>query len=118
MKMYAYTDPIFDSSKPELVTYEVIKETKCGYWVVPSWDYQLGGYQVRDENKKFVLKGNNGKRRCYDSIEAALEGYIHKKYRQVAILNGRLDFAKKMYKAANDLKNENLNAQKPAQNNA
>ena len=80
MRFYRFTDP-YDMGKLIPQTFELIKETKCGYWIGYEWD------------KKWVSKTAR-KRFAYPTIEEAKESYLQRKYRQVAILEVKLKKAK------------------------
>ena len=96
-----------DSATPELYRYNVdvrlqrypiIKETPYGWWIrVSYW---------QPDNKKWVSKTARGAW-AKDTPEKALESYIARKCRQIAILEEQLDnarawreLAKKMQKLA------------------
>ena len=74
-----------------LTEYEVIKETPKGYWI------------IADYSKKFVLKGNNGKRYAYDTIEAALKAFKLRTTRCVGILKSQLKAAQGYLDHANSI---------------
>lgn len=82
MFLYRYSDCLkvnsFIDSAPYLEKFEVIKETKCGYWI-HTWG----------QFKKWVpKKGKN--LYAWDTEEKALFNYIKRKERQVEILNSQL----------------------------
>lgn len=74
-----------------LKEYEVIKETPKGYWI------------MADYSKKFVLKGNNGKRYAYDTIEAALKAFKLRTTRCVGILKSQIKAAQGYLDYANSI---------------
>ena len=64
-----------------LKRYEVVKETPKGYWIM------VHGM------RKFVLKGSNGKRFAYETVEAALNAFKIRTTRCIGILTGQLKAA-------------------------
>lgn len=65
-----------------LQEYTLIKETPCGYWIKPVWDYN-------DDYKKWVSKTGR-KRIAYPTQEEALTSFMARKRRQIEILEGQL----------------------------
>jgi len=65
--------------------YKVVKETQCGYWIVPC--------KYAYDKPKFVLKVAR-KRYAYPTKELALESYIKRKKHQIAILESQLYLAR------------------------
>ena len=75
--------------------YNIEKETEKGYWI-----------NVYDK-RKFVLKGNEGKRFAYISKEYALKGFIKRKERQISINKCYIERAKLGIVLAEKLINKN-----------
>ena len=70
---YRYTTQYFHTHvRAALHTFKVIKETSCGYWVVPEWLY--ANATMENKYKRWVSK--DGRRRyCYPSKELAWGSY-------------------------------------------
>lgn len=65
-------------------TFEVIKETPCGYWIKLFW---------WDDDKKWVSKVAK-KRFAYPSEQEAMRSFKARKRRQIEILEGQLSNAR------------------------
>lgn len=113
MKLYRYKSRwnigIFSSLETVDVwceTYEVIKETPCGYWIS---DYKHHDPDKAIRNKytwtKWVSKDGK-KRYAYPTREEALHSFIIRKHRQIGHAERHLDFAKQSLKQAEHLKKE------------
>jgi hypothetical protein len=98
MKLYRYERAIrlgeYSEYKVDLVELEIIKETPKGYWV----KYYNG---VKD--KKFILKGNNGKRFAYETKEVALSAFKIRTKRSIGFCEQHLKDAKSYLSAANKI---------------
>lgn len=110
MKLYRYSSRWKISFWRDLETvdvwcdeYEVIKETRCGYWIA---DYPQKDPDKAIKDKwtwtKWVSKGGK-KRYAYPTKEEALESFIIRKHRQVGHARRHLDFAEKSLKQAEHL---------------
>jgi len=83
--------------KVEYDTYEVVKETPCGYWIVHEYDIPLYDYDIK---RRYFLKDHtrwvhkhSRKRYAYPTKKEALNSLIIRRTRQVDILKARLDQA-------------------------
>ena len=89
MKFYRYKNPPYISqySKSIIeVTFTLIKETPCGYWIVK--DYKGALFNI-DENKRWVSK--NGLRRwAYPTKLEAMVNFWHRKRKEIELLEYRL----------------------------
>lgn len=87
VQFFGYTDSLWTDGdcKPYLSTYLLVRETPKGYWLRNEHFY----------GDEFWVSKTSRKRRAYPTKEEALNGYLHRKRRQVLILNGRLSAAKK-----------------------
>jgi len=65
-----------------LQEYTLIKETPCGYWIKPVWDYD-------DYHKKWVSKTAR-KRFAYPTQEEAITSFMARKRRQIQIIESQL----------------------------
>lgn len=54
-----------------VIEYRVVKRTKAGFWISPTWD-------VKGRYKKFVLAGS-GRRHAYPTRQLARESFIIRK---------------------------------------
>ena len=59
-------------AKAQVDQFHLLRETRCGYWIVPAW--AMGYGLNRERHKKFVLK-NSRKRYAYPTIEEALVSF-------------------------------------------
>jgi len=95
MKLYKYTyqeiwENVNFKFSPILKSFEVIKETSCGYWI-----------KLNPKKNKFVLKkGTNIYART--SKEEAFEDFIIRKKKQIEILERNVEHLKKMLKKIKD----------------
>ena len=88
-KLYRYTNYLASAGVDEwgnslgsrqalyCIPYTIIKETKCGYWVM-------------DGRKRFVYKDARKKFACLDKL-TALESFIARKKRQIKILKAQIN---------------------------
>jgi hypothetical protein len=119
MTYYRYEDGINYNEESEigLWDYEVIKETKCGVWIrYPEKDRYLYNPIEYIQGKKFILERTilgNGfnttpirKRFAWPTKELALISYIARKEKQVAILEYKLENAKKFLIKAKEMQNK------------
>lgn len=83
--LYRYDMGIF-YDRLELRSFKVSKETPCGYWIL-----LYDGFT----DKKWVGKTTT-KRFAYTTPEDALVGFMYRKKRQIRLLNGQLELAKRM----------------------
>jgi len=95
--------------KVEYDTYEVVKETPCGYWIVHEYDIGPYEYEMKQEDpdvrslKKWVHK-HSRKRYAYPRKKEALGSLIARRTKQVSILKARLDQAQRELSIAKGLK--------------
>lgn len=84
-----------------LSSFRIIRETEKSYVI------RGDGWKNGKPKEKFVLKGK-GKRFAYDTIEAAKESYLIRKFRQIQHLEHQLKKAKAGEKAAEENKEQKL----------
>lgn len=99
MKLYKYIDTylILDEEgsrreKLELISFDVIKETKCGYWIMVNY------------KRKFITKTNKSskKRFAYTTKEEALNNFIKRKTRQLGFIKFQLNRIERALNFANN----------------
>jgi len=78
-----------------LMTFYVIKETRCGYWVVPSWQFPVSDPSsvVVKRHRKWIRKDSR-KRHCYPSKEEAWNSYMLRCSWRVEHLERQLKYAR------------------------
>jgi len=88
---YRYSDVLNESGL--IITcqvFQAIKETPCGYWVVPMHGVRLVGDLIARhmtqkagyDRPRFVLK-DSGKRYCYPDHKSAMQSYASRKRWQI-----------------------------------
>ena len=96
MKLYRYEErncPYFEL-KLDLMTFEVVKRTPCGYWI-GEVKYFFEDPVVKPNHKthRWVSK-NTHKCYAYATVKDALASFIARKKRQIKILENQLERAK------------------------
>ena len=83
--LYRYEDqPDWgDGNRVELLTFEVIRETKSGYWITD--------YRSRTKTRERWVSSESKNGYAFDSKEKAWKNYVARKEKQESILRGRLD---------------------------
>lgn len=103
MKFYRYERLAswfnFYPTELQLVEFDLVKETPCGYWIKQS------SWLFYDLPNKWVSKTGR-KRYAYPTKEEALKSFFFKKKRQIKILQTQLDFAKNDLKIAESMMNK------------
>lgn len=96
---YRLHDTLFaDGVHVQVETFEVIKETPSGYWVIPSvyaprW---LSPDELRKRKFAKWVSKTSRRRLCYPTLELAIDSYRHRKTSQVDRLKGQLEQAEKV----------------------
>ena len=87
--------------KVELREYKIIKFTPQGFWIyLDSWlDRYFITHPLFDRDKRFVLRDARKKFACLTKADA-LESFKARKRRQIQILEGQLEKAKRALKLA------------------
>ncbi len=87
MTLYRAEDN-FDNSVM-FIPYDVISETKCGYWIMacksPDW-----------KDKRHWVSGNSLKRFAYPTREEALTNYIKRKEKYISILKNKILYTEEL----------------------
>lgn len=65
----------FDVAKAEVETFSILRETRCGYWIVPSWADTYG--LNREKHKRWISKDSR-KRHAYPTMEEAVDSFRHR----------------------------------------
>lgn len=104
MRFYRYEEILYygDGCKLIIRTFDLIEETPCGYWIGKNIDDEFLLYH---EKKRWVSKTSR-KRFAYPTKKEALDNFIARKHRQIAILKARIREAKMALTVANDVKEE------------
>jgi hypothetical protein len=76
---YKYYD---GQTKPTLETYQIIKRTRCGVWI-----------SLKYKDNKFINLEAHKKWAC-ETKEEALDSFKRRKYRQLLIILGQLEYVK------------------------
>lgn len=87
----------------ELVKFKLIKKTPRGSWVQQVIGTAWDGSDVLSIRKRFVLDGEEGKRLCYATLEAALKSYKTRKRHQISRAKTSLELAEFMLKECEKL---------------
>lgn len=61
-------------SSVEVLKFEVIKETQCGYWFIPSWVFSIPASEI-ERYKRWVSKTAH-RRYAYPTIEESERAFI------------------------------------------
>jgi hypothetical protein len=88
MEFYRYEDIVYADIGVRINErkFKLLKETPCGYWILPDWGYN---YPESEEFKRWVSKVSK-KRFAYPTKEEALVSYMARKKRQIEILKSQL----------------------------
>lgn len=84
----------------ELRTFDVVKITPKGFWIIPVGEW-MGG------SRKWV-RTSSRKKYAHLSMEDALSGFLHRKRKQIRILEKQIERAKLAYGKANDMLHSTL----------
>ena len=88
---YRFDDSCYDSKKPVLRRFVVVRKTRCGAWVIPHYTYYRAAHRLEDRSAthlraefgaKFV-RYNARRRYCYPTVELAKDSYRIRKERQI-----------------------------------
>jgi len=100
MKLYRYIDGHWTmDKKPLLVELEIVRETKCGYWIREA---KRGEYLIHcnvGEKERWMSK----KGRYARTDPRALMDFLHRKRRQISILRLQLDRAQGAHYQAEEM---------------
>jgi len=115
MKLYRYYDVQYSAGCDEydndlgpgrvginLIEFEVIRETRCGFWIATKYCFNAPGEKIPRNCQKFVNMNANKKYAC-KTKEEAKESFIARKRRQIQILSCGIERAKKALIEANFL---------------
>jgi hypothetical protein len=115
MKLYRYYDVQYSAGIDEwdndlgpgrvgisLMEFEIIKETKCGVWILTGYCFTSPNESIPKEYQKFVNLNANKKYACRTKEEAK-ESFIARKKRQIRILSAQIERARKALVEANGI---------------
>lgn len=106
MKLYRYEDHMYSEvsidpegsesyysigPKVELSTYEVVRETPCGYWI------RSGNSGAFIHGPERWINKTTRKRYALPSKKEAMESFLHRKSKQISIISHQLDRAKRAH---------------------
>lgn len=101
MELYRYDQSAMSDKGYELRTFEVIKETPQGYWILEKRIYSFQIDMDDEEKKKWVSK-HGRKRFAFPTHKEALEHFQFRKRAQIRHLESQLHWAKMALKKANE----------------
>jgi hypothetical protein len=104
VKFYRYIDATY-CYKIMLEVLYLFKETPCGYWISTNRNYteeNEGKWFFNAEEKKRWVSKTSRKRYAYPTKKEAQTNYLHRKIREVEILEARFLRAKRFLAKAQD----------------
>jgi pyruvate/2-oxoacid:ferredoxin oxidoreductase beta subunit len=103
-EFYRYTDShdAYDYAHITLSIYILLRETNCGYWIIPKW---ANSDRTKEKYKKWIPRDSK-KRFAYPTKEEALINFKKRKEMQIKWGKYNISRAKSALLAIEDLENE------------